>query len=160
MKNITFFILAILALLAVSLYFNTKYFTMKKASTNLEVPVNEIKEIHSVLDKQLTEWNNGNLNGYMEGYWKNDSFRFISKNGILQGWDNLFKMYQSTFNTKEKMGHLLFQKEGIYTMSEKEKEVLLVGRWEVHKQDTQSGTFYLIFKEIAGEWKIIQDHTY
>ena len=32
---------------------------------------NAIPEIEKVLEMQVTEWNNGNIEGYMQGYWNN-----------------------------------------------------------------------------------------
>lgn len=160
MKNIPFFILAIIALLMVSLYFNAKYFSMKEETITLAVSTMDVKKIHNVLDKQLEAWNNGDHEGYMEGYWKSDSLRFVTTKGVTNGWQNTLDMYKKSYNTKQKMGKLLFYKDGIYNMSEKEKVILLVGRWEVQKKDTAKGSFALLFKNINGEWKIIEDRTY
>ena len=160
MKNATFFIIAIVALLIVSLYFNAKYFSMKEDSLSLQLKPHEVKEIHGVMDKQLEAWNKGDHEGFMQGYWRSDSLRFVSTKGVTKGWQNTLDMYKKSYNTKEKMGELIFHKDGIYNMSEKDKEVLLVGRWEVHKQDTAMGSFALIFKNINGAWKIIEDRTY
>ena len=160
MKNVTFFIVVIIALLAVSLYFNTKYFSMKEDKTTLLLEPSEVAAIHNVMDKQLEAWNNGNHEGFMEGYWNSDALRFVSTKGVTMGWQNTLDMYKKSYDTKEKMGKLIFHKDGIYNMSEKEKEVLLIGRWEVHKKDTAMGSFALLFKNIDGDWKIIEDRTY
>lgn len=160
MKNVTFFIVAIIALLLVSLYFNAKYFSMKEDSATLLVSPKEAKQIHGVMDKQLEAWNKGDHEGFMQGYWKSDSLRFVSTRGVTNGWQNTLNMYKKSYDTKEKMGELIFHKDGIYNMSEKDKEVLLIGRWEVHKKDTAMGSFALLFKNINGEWKIIEDRTY
>ncbi len=149
-----------LALLAVSLYFNAKYFSMKEDTQSLLLDTKEVNAIHKVMDNQLEAWNNGNHEGFMEGYWNSDALRFISTKGVTTGWKNTLNMYKERYNTKEKMGKLIFHKDGIYNMSEKDREVLLVGRWEVHKKDTAMGSFALLFKNINGDWKIIEDRTY
>ena len=38
------------------------------------------------LQKQEDAWNKGDLENYMQGYWKNDSVMFIGKSGITYGW--------------------------------------------------------------------------
>jgi len=42
--------------------------------------------IRKVLDNQVKAWNKGDIEGFMQGYWKNDSLLFIGKTGINQGW--------------------------------------------------------------------------
>ena len=42
--------------------------------------------IRKVLDNQTIAWNKGDIEGFMQGYWKNDSLMFIGKNGINWGW--------------------------------------------------------------------------
>jgi len=41
---------------------------------------NDSAEIKKVMDAQQIAWNNGDLEGFMQGYWKSDKLRFISKN--------------------------------------------------------------------------------
>ncbi|WP_253810340.1 Cif family virulence factor [Hydrotalea flava] len=33
--------------------------------------------IRNILQQQVVAWNNGNLDAFMQGYWKNDSLQFI-----------------------------------------------------------------------------------
>jgi len=42
--------------------------------------------IRKILDDQTNAWNRGDIEGFMKGYWKNDSLMFIGKNGINRGW--------------------------------------------------------------------------
>jgi hypothetical protein len=39
------------------------------------------KAILAVLQKQVSAWNDGDINRYMEGYWHSDSLVFIGKKG-------------------------------------------------------------------------------
>ena len=43
---------------------------------------NNKADILKVLEDQRICWNNGDLAGYMDGYWKSDSTRFMGKSGI------------------------------------------------------------------------------
>src|SRR6266481_3562502 len=38
--------------------------------------------IRKILDDQTVAWNHGDVDGFMKGYWQNDSLMFIGKNGI------------------------------------------------------------------------------
>ena len=35
------------------------------------------EEIEGVMQRQMTAWNEGDLDGFMEGYWKSDSLVFV-----------------------------------------------------------------------------------
>lgn len=114
--------------------------------------------IQAVLDEQLEEWNNGSVDGFMEGYWKSDSLLFMSKNGPQFGWETLRKMYHKSFPNREKMGNLTFILEEIRQL---EENYLVVGRWLVDQgTGEKSGYFTLQFRSINDEWKIVADHTF
>jgi hypothetical protein len=40
------------------------------------------KAIREIMDNQTKAWNRGDIQGFMEGYWKNDSLMFIGKSGV------------------------------------------------------------------------------
>ena len=119
---------------------------------------NNNEVIHELLFKQRDNWNAGNLEGFMDYYWKNDSLCFLSKNGMNCGWQNIYDGYKRGYSNQEKMGQLEFKilkSEGLNDHSH-----FLVGTWKVMRtQDTIGGSFNLIWKEINGEWKIVFDHT-
>jgi hypothetical protein len=114
--------------------------------------------VQQVLSKQLIEWNRGNIDGFMEGYWKNDSLQFLSSKGITYGWQNVTNNYKKSYPTKERMGNLDFE-----ILSEKvinENHRMIIGKWKViDAEGENSGYFSLLFRLIDGNWKIVLDHT-
>lgn len=64
--------------------------------------------IRNVLREQLKEWNKGNLESYMQGYWKSDSVMFIGKSGITYGWQNTLDHYKKGYPDSQAMGKLDF----------------------------------------------------
>ena len=44
------------------------------------------KEIIKILKVQTQAWNRGDVEGFMQTYWKSDSLLFIGKNGVSRGW--------------------------------------------------------------------------
>lgn len=46
--------------------------------------------IRKVLASQTAAWNRGDIDGFMIGYWENDSLMFIGKSGVTFGWNNNF----------------------------------------------------------------------
>ncbi len=116
------------------------------------------KEIQKVMSDQATAWNNGDLEGYMNGYWKNDSLTFIGSKGVTYGWDNTLKNYKKGYPTKEKMGHLSFSDVTIKPLGK--NFALVIGKWKLTREkDEPKGIYTLIFQKIKKDWKIISDHT-
>lgn len=115
--------------------------------------------IKTVMNVQLQEWNAGNLQGFMNGYWNSPELRFITRKGITYGWQNIFDNYLKSYGTQEKMGNLVFDILSIDLINK--ENALVVGKWKVTHSDTsaQEGSFTLWFKKINGKWLIVMDHT-
>ncbi|MCP5051144.1 MAG: nuclear transport factor 2 family protein [bacterium] len=114
-------------------------------------------KIRSVMDRQVREWNNGNIDGFMAGYWKSEQFTFQSGNKRLTGWNQLIAMYKKNY-AGAKMGKLTFKDIKIKSLSP--DIYLTLGRWQVAgKEETKEGLFTLVFRRIDKQWKIIHDHS-
>ena len=48
----------------------------------------EIDAIKQVLTTQQICWNNGDIDGFMLGYWNSKKFEFSWVNGTEYGWEN------------------------------------------------------------------------
>jgi ketosteroid isomerase-like protein len=116
-------------------------------------------QISQVLNNQLKAWNDGSIEGFMQGYWKSDELKFITKKGVTLGWQKVFENYKKSFSTKELMGKLLFNVDNISKMTK--NTYLVTGKWVVDsKEGPKNGYFSLIFKKVRNEWLIIVDHTF
>lgn len=116
------------------------------------------KEIENVLKAQQTAWSNYNLEGYMQGYWKNDSLKFYGSNGLTYGWKNTLEGYKKRYPSPEHTGELNFKINDISKITEGAYFVL--GEYHLKRSvGHASGFFMLVFKKIKGEWKIIADTT-
>lgn len=115
-------------------------------------------EILNLLEKQRTAWNNGDLHGYMQGYWQSDSLRFVTKSGITYGWNETLSRYKIAYPTKEAMGNLVFEVLSLEKIAE--GSALMIGRWNLSvKEKIISGSFSLIFRKIGAKWLIVVDHS-
>jgi ketosteroid isomerase-like protein len=115
-------------------------------------------ELTAVLNAQQFAWNNGNIGGYMEGYWKSDSLLFTSAGKSQRGWQATFEKYKKSYDTKEKMGQLTFSDLEFYALSTDAAWVF--GRWALERSgDHPSGLFTLIYRKFSDGWKIVHDHT-
>jgi hypothetical protein len=117
-----------------------------------------ITEIKSVLEKQQNTWNNGDIEGFMQGYLQSEELIFESENGITKGWQNTLARYKKAYPNKEEMGSLVFQ---ILDIKLKNDSIAtLKGKWKlIREKDNPKGGFLLTFNKIDGQWLIVNDYT-
>ena len=116
------------------------------------------KELATILDRQSKCWNNGDLLGFMDDYWKSDSLQFVTRNGVLNGWQTMLDYYRKAYPTVEKMGNLYFDLLSVNELDA--THAYLVGRWRVQEKDSKKeGYFSLLFQKINKRWLIVVDHT-
>jgi hypothetical protein len=115
-------------------------------------------DIRKVLDNQIKAWNKGDIEGFMQGYWKNDSLMFIGKNGINWGWQKTLENYEKRYPDTTAMGKLSFD---IILVKELSPEYYyIVGKWMLNRSiGDLDGHYNLIFRKINGIWLIIADHS-
>ena len=119
----------------------------------------EATKIKEVIDSQVDSWNKGDIEGFMQGYWNNDSLRFIGKKGITYGWKPVFENYKKNYSTKQLMGSLKFDSLKITTLSK--SAAFVTGSWQISylEKEPLGGWFSLLFRNIEGKWLIVADHT-
>jgi hypothetical protein len=114
--------------------------------------------IRKLLARQSNDWNNGNIAGFMEGYWKNDSLMFIGKSGITYGWNNTLSNYKKGYPDTAAMGKLNFTILKVKRLSN--KNYWVVGKWFLKRSIGDVGGYFdLLFEKVNGEWVIIADHS-
>jgi uncharacterized protein (TIGR02246 family) len=118
-------------------------------------------EIRAVFSKQTEAWNRGDLEGFMQGYWKSDETVFRSPKGETRGWQAVLDRYKQSYPTPEKMGQLAFEELQISRTGADKAEVS--GRYRLKTGDgggnPQTGRFYLTLRRIDGAWVIVKDYT-
>ena len=118
----------------------------------------DIDAIKQVLTTQKFCWNNGDIDGFMLGYWNSEKFKFSWVNGIEYGWKNALEKYKISYPTKESMGEFSFEILDVKLTSD--TTAVLDGEWElIRKNDNPKGSFILKFQKIENSWLIIRDYT-
>ncbi|RYG53280.1 MAG: nuclear transport factor 2 family protein [Chitinophagaceae bacterium] len=116
------------------------------------------QQIKTMLSQQEYYWNEGNIEKFMEPYWKSDSLMFIGKSGVTYGWDKALANYQRSYPDTAAMGKLKFE-----IIEMKRLSVLyyhVVGKWHLSRTAGDlSGHFTLLIKRIGKEWVIVSDHS-
>ncbi len=120
---------------------------------------NAEQKVLQVLQLQEQAWNQGDINGFMNGYWNSDSLLFVSKNGITYGWQKTLLNYKKAYPDTASMGTLQFDILEIKRLS-----VLyfyVIGKWQLKRNSLPNigGHFTLLFKRIKNKWVIVTDHT-
>lgn len=113
--------------------------------------------IRSLMDKQIQAWNRGDVDAFMQTYWKNDSLLFVS-NPPTYGWQTTLKRYKQAYPDTAAMGKLSFNLLQLKPLSPEYYFVL--GQWHLQRSiGDVGGYFTLLFRKINGEWLIIVDHS-
>lgn len=118
----------------------------------------DFKIIRDILDGQTKAWNTGNLEKFMEGYWKSDDLTFIGSRGVTKGWQKTLDNYKKGYPNQEVMGKLTFTLLSMEKVSK--KAVFVIGKWHLKRKiGDVSGHFSLLWKKIKGKWVIVADHS-
>ncbi len=117
----------------------------------------ETLEIISVLEAQIAAWNRGDLEAFMQNYWRSPELRFASGSTPVRGWADALRRYRTTYPDRTDMGEL--------TLSDLEITILapdaatVFGRWRLAQANEQAGLFTLVLRKMDDRWLIIHDHT-
>jgi len=90
---------------------------------------NDEAPIRKVLNDQVAAWNQGNIEGFMQGYLKSDSLMFIGAKGIKWGWQTTLDNYKKGYPDTTAMGKLSFNLLVVKKLSP--EYYFVVGRWDL-----------------------------
>jgi beta-aspartyl-peptidase (threonine type) len=119
---------------------------------------NAAGEIEAVLRLQAEAWNAGDIDRFMEHYWRSDNLTFSAAGQTTRGWQNTLDRYRQRYPTIEKMGRLTFDQLEIQPLGN--NAALVLGQWHLARDgDALDGNFSLIVRKNDGRWLIVHDHT-
>jgi len=114
--------------------------------------------IYAILDNQIEAWNSGDIDFFMEGYWKSDQLVFVGSKGPTYGFVNTLNNYKISYPDLDAMGTLSF--DILHFNQWDSQTIQLIGRFTLmRKSDQPTGFFTLLFRKINGEWVIVSDHS-
>lgn len=115
-------------------------------------------DVRAVLDAQEQAWNAGDVQGFLEGYWRSDALRFVSGATLSEGYDATLERYRDRYPDRAAMGRLSFNVVDIEPLGQ--SAALVFGEWRLERRnDAPYGLFTLVFRRVGGDWVIIHDHT-
>ena len=116
------------------------------------------KAIRAVLDAQVEAWNRGDVDTFMQSYWKSDKTEFVGASGIFRGWQVVLERYRKNYPDRRSMGTVQFSDLEVTVLSP--NAALVVGKYHLQREaDQPSGVFTLVFRKFPEGWRIINDHT-
>jgi beta-aspartyl-peptidase (threonine type) len=115
-------------------------------------------EVRAVLATQRVAWNRGDLDGFMDGYWRSDSLTFESGTNVRRGWEATRAGYVRTYKSEgREMGTLDFDLREVTVQG---GEATVRGAWRLTlKAGSPHGAFTLRLRRFPEGWKIVHDHT-
>ena len=114
--------------------------------------------IEAVLTAQQQAWNRGNVEAFLDGYWRSPELTFSGSSGISRGWDNVLSRYKKNYPDRAAMGTLDFSNLEFRFLGP--DAALVLGRWHLRREkDELGGVFSLVWQRFPEGWRIIHDHT-
>jgi len=114
--------------------------------------------ITKILETQQNDWNQGNVDAFLEGYWRSPDLTFSGSSGIARGWDGVLARYKKNYPDRAAMGHLDFSGLEFHFLGD--DAALVLGHWHLARaQGDVGGVFSLVWQRFPEGWRIIHDHT-
>ncbi len=114
--------------------------------------------ITKILASQQSNWNQGNVDAFLEGYWRSPDLTFSGSGGIARGWDGVLARYKKNYPDRAAMGHLDFSGLEFHFLGN--DAALVLGHWHLARaRGDIGGVFSLVWQRFPEGWRIIHDHT-
>jgi ketosteroid isomerase-like protein len=115
------------------------------------------QQIPRVIHEQAVAWNRGDIDAFMQPYWKSPDLTFSSARGVTRGWQTVYDGYKTRYPTRADMGTLTFSDLTVRELGP--RAALVLGRWKIDRGAPIGGVFSLVWRMIDGRWVIVHDHT-
>lgn len=114
--------------------------------------------LRALLTSQAADWNRGDIDAFMRGYWNSPETTFAGTSGISRGWQTVLDHYHKNYPDRATMGHLDFGEIEVTPLGN--DAALILGRWHLTRDaGPVGGIFTLVARRFPEGWRIIHDHT-
>ena len=116
-----------------------------------------------MLQASSASWNGGDLDGFLDDYWRSDELTFSGADGVTRGWDQVRDRYLRTYWAPgASRDSLRFREVEVTPLGS--EHALALGRFVLYRPQkgdsvTASGYFSLVLRRTPEGWRIIHDHT-
>ncbi len=117
------------------------------------------RAIEQLLREQQQAWNRGDIEKFMDGYWRSPELTFSGSSGVQRGWDAVLARYRRSYPDRAAMGQLDFTDLEFRFLAP--DAALVLGRWHLSRppNNDAGGVFSLVLQKFPEGWRIIHDHT-
>lgn len=114
--------------------------------------------IETLFALQQDAWNRGDVEAFMEHYWKDNDLTFSAGGQTTRGWQATLDRYKERYPTRDAMGRLTLGEFELFPLGD--SAALVLGIWKLDRENEPvSGNFSLVLRKIDGRWVIMHDHT-
>src|SRR5882762_6076951 len=93
--------------------------------------------IQAVLTTQQKDWNEGNVDAFLEGYWRSEELTFSGTQGMARGWNGVRERYKKSYADQAAMGKLDFSELEFRGLGP--DAALVLGRWHLTREKGDVG---------------------
>jgi len=116
-----------------------------------------------MLHSSAASWNGGDLDGFLDDYWRSEALTFSGATGVTRGWDEVRTRYLATYWAPG-MARDSLRFEGIEVVPLGGEHALALGQYVLFRPEedgavVSTGFFSLVLARTNGDWKILHDHT-
>src|SRR5579864_4566523 len=87
--------------------------------------------LRTLLTAQAADWNRGDIDAFMRGYWNSPEITFAGTSGVSRGWQTVLDHYHKNYPDRAAMGHLDFSEIEITPLAN--DAALILGRWHLNR---------------------------
>jgi hypothetical protein len=122
------------------------------------IALSEEDEIRDIIREESRCWNEHDLNGYMNLFWRSPSLVAMIDGKQLMGWDKLMSAYRDGYTDSSKMGFVALERIATQRL---ESDLFLALSWFTIHQETgdHPAADSIILRRFPEGWKIVSVHS-
>ena len=114
--------------------------------------------VREVLQSQQRAWNSGDIDRFMDSYWKSEDLTFSSGGNLTRTWQGTLENYKKRYPSRREMGTLSCQNLEVIPLGL--EAAIVLGEWQLRRESQDlGGNFTLVFRCLDDQWVIVHDHT-
>ena len=134
--------------------------TLGFMTASLTAQTSDATAIRALLDKQVSDWNRGDIDSFASGYKNSPDILFIG-NTINHGYDQMMASYKARYPTNARMGKLSFSNLEVQPLDA--RFATATGNFHLERSAADGanadGHYLLVLEKTAKGWKIVRDDT-
>jgi uncharacterized protein (TIGR02246 family) len=143
-----------------TLFFALAATPLLPAQTNNSSVEKDTTAIRAVMDRQVADWNRGDIDAFATGYKNSPDILFIGST-VSHGYADMVAAYHKHYSTRAKMGTLSFSHLEVQPLDA--HFATATGHYHldlsVEEGSTADGYFMLVLEKTPEGWKIVRDDT-